>query len=142
MTMPKQTLAAHVLIDHEAGTVTIDGQEFPWHLHADAPTIDRDPLTPELATVHLPVLVLGEVVEVTTFEQDLAWIVSEGERQRAEALADFHASCQGRTVLLQRRGYGGGFESIREAMLALGRALTDPLRGPRRKDQFTLVTPR
>lgn len=141
MTM-SQTLAAHVVVDHEAGTVTIDGEEFAWHLHADAPTIDRDPVTPELATVHLPVLVLGEVVEVTTFEQDLGWIKAEGARQRAAAVAEFRAMCRGEAVLLQHRGYGGGFDSMRQAMLALGRALTDSLRGPRRKDQFTLVAPR
>lgn len=140
----ERTLAERVVIDHEVGSVTVDGAEFPWHIAVDGPTIDRDqdPDFPGLSTVHVPVLVMSEVVEITTFEQDLDWIVAEGERQRAEALAAFRASCEGQTILLQRRGYGGDFGRFKDAMLALGRALTDPLRGPRRKDQFTLVAPR
>ncbi|WP_162246451.1 hypothetical protein [Aeromicrobium sp. Root495] len=83
-----------MLIDHESGVVSIDGQEFPWHLEAEGPVVDRRDDVPDFAVVHLPLLVLGAVEEITTFQQDLAWMVAEGERQREAALLEFRWWCR------------------------------------------------
>jgi hypothetical protein len=135
MTM-RQTLAERMVIDHEAGTVTIDGEEFGWHVAVDGPVVEHlDPDFPELATVHLPVLVLGEVVEIHTFEQDLDWIRAEGARQLAEAqrwYAGQHGE-EGRII----RAAVPPFTSLAKIVVnALARAARS------RKSDFTLAAPR
>ncbi|MGS2809375.1 hypothetical protein [Nocardia sp. MW-W600-9] len=40
--MAEQTLPDLVVIDHDARTMHVDGEEFPWHITESGPTVEID----------------------------------------------------------------------------------------------------